>query len=118
MLPIIKRLFGKKVENQQTPQMYDLRHCGWGHSVVFEGAGKIPNSQEVHGWLTPRVSKGDTFLFPATKGLAIWQLIEVENCSDPEDMFFGTVGIIRYATEQDLKQVESPEPAKSEFRFI
>ena len=90
--------------------MYDLRNCNWGHSVVFVGDGrKIAHSKTVHGWLTPYVSAGDTFLFPATKGLAVWLLIEVRNCDDPRDMFFGTAGIIRYATEEDLERVVKPE---------
>ncbi len=107
----------KTEKDKKEGRMYDLRHCGWGHNVEFDrdGSGKEPNTHNVHGWLTPYVSKGDTFLFPATKGLAVWLFTDVKNCGDPGDMFFGTVGIIRYATEEDLKRVNEP---KTEFRFV
>ena len=98
--------FLKRKPAPKERRMYDLRKCFWSHSVVFVGEGKIPMSQQVHGWLTPYVKKGDMFLFPATKGLAVWVMIEVENCKDPRDMFFATVGIIRYATKKDIAKAE------------
>lgn len=105
----------KTKKDKEEGRMYDLRHRHWGHNVEFDGDGKTPHSREVHGWLTPYVSKGDTFLFPATKGLAVWLLIKVENCNDPRDMFFATAGIIRYATEEDLQRVKGE---KGEFHFV
>lgn len=107
-----------KEEVIEEGKMYDLRQCCWGHSIEFDGNGELPHSKEVHGWLTPCVSKGDTFLFPAIKGLAVWMLIKVRNCNDPKDMFFGTVGIIRYATEEDLEKVKQIKADVQSFRFV
>jgi len=105
----------KAPQEKKEGKLYNLRTCYWGHSVVFDGDGKLLNSRRVHGWLTPHISKGDMFLFPATKGLAVWLLTEVKNCNDPSDMFFGEAGIIRYATEEDLKRVSE---AKPDFQFV
>ncbi len=99
-------------------RMYDLRRCCWGHSIGFDGEGKAPHSRKVHGWLTPCVSNGDTFLFPATKGLAVWLLMEVENCDDPKDMFFAAAGIIRYATDEDLKSINKIKTGETKFQFV
>ena len=114
----LKRKSQKKQIAGQVPtegRMYDLRNCCWGHSIVFSGDGKQPHTRKVCGWLTPYASKGDTFLFPATKGMAVFQFIDIKNCDDPRDMFFGTVGIIRYATEADLKKVNEP---KTKYNFV
>jgi len=95
-------MFWEKKKNEG--RMYDLRNLSLDHFIVFEGEHKyILNTQRVHGFLTPYVSAGDTFLFPTNKGLAVWQFVKVENCDDPRDMFFGVVGVIRYATDEDLK---------------
>ena len=107
-------MFGKWLKSNKDKRegrMYDLQKCHWGHNVEFNGEGKQSHTQRVYGWLTPYVSVGDTFLFPATKVLAVWFLTEVRNCDDPRDMFFGTAGIIRYATEEDLKR-------KPKFQFV
>jgi len=101
----LKSLFTPKKEPQEG-RMYDLRERYWGHSIKFNGNGKLPNSHSVYGFLTPSASNGDTFLFPATNGLAVWALLEVDNCDDPRDMFFAEAGVIRYATEDDLMKVE------------
>lgn len=115
-------MFGwlRKSKESKEGRLYDLRNRIWGHNIEFDGDGKLPHSRRVHGWLTPYVSEGDMFLYPATKGLAVWLLMKVENCNDPRDMFFGTVGIIRYATEEDLKRANKVEDieAKVGFRFV
>ena len=105
----------KGSETVKEGHIYDFRSNFWGHSIVFDGKGKKSNSQKVHGWVTPHISPGDIFLHQATKGLAVWYVLEVENVKDPSDMFFATVGIIRYATEADIEQVKTPtytEPVK------
>jgi hypothetical protein len=113
-MELIEKL--KKRFNTKKPlregRIYDLRHKCWGHNIEFRGKGKLKNSHRICGWLTPRVSNGDLFLHPATKGLAVFQLFHVENCDDPADMFFADTGIVRYATSNDLKKVKQDDLKK------
>ena len=93
--------------------LHDFRSSYWGHSIVFEGKGKRKDSFEVHGWVTPSLEVGDVFLHQAGKGLAVFYVLSVESVNDPKDMFFATVGIIRYATEADIEQVTAKTAAGS-----
>ncbi len=100
----ITKRFKKEPTEIKEGFMHDFRNCCWGHAISFNGEGKLPNSRKVYGWASPTVNKGDTFLLEATKGLAVWMFIEVKNCDDPRDMFFATVGITRYATDEDIEK--------------
>jgi hypothetical protein len=95
----------KRSETVKEGHLHDFRSTYWGHSIIFGGKGKRKNSFEAHGWVTPHLSAGDIFLHHAKKGLAIFYVLEVDNKRNVPDMFFATVGIIRYATEADIARV-------------
>ena len=117
-MSFFRSLFGKKpdLDNNKPPvegYMHDFRSCMWGHNVIFYGPGEIENSQRLSGWCTPYMEQGDVFLYPATKGIAVWYMLKCESEMDPADMFSGTAGIIRYATKADLDKLLLQKTSKS-----
>lgn len=83
-------------------QLIDYRKKYWGHNIEFNELNDN-GSFNVCGWCTPHIKIGDEFMHSFKKGMGICVFTEVRNCNNPKDMYFGKVGLIRYATDKDLE---------------
>lgn len=69
------------------------RDSHWGNRIVFDDF----EERRVHGWISPRVSDGDMFGYQMKSGkVAVFKLKNVDNQTDPSDMFFAYVEDVGY----------------------
>ena len=71
---------------------------GWGHRITISDYEK----SKVHGHISPRVSDGDRFAYQMNSGrVAVFELEDVDNCTDPKDQFFASFFTVGYLKEGD-----------------
>lgn len=81
----ITKFFNKPLPRGKT---YDMTKSSWGHSIQWD---TWPDTR-IHGWMTPRPLKGDVVVCKFQSGKVLeFQLIAVQYCLDPTDMFFADV---------------------------
>lgn len=68
-------------------------HTTWGNNIEFFDW----ESRKIVGWLGSKPNKGDEIRSKMQSGkIARFEVKEVENCSNPDDMFFATVKDLDY----------------------
>jgi len=89
---------------------HDCRTNQWGHACnldpksrkVVETGRNAGLYYECYGHLFPLVNPGDEVVVMFTSGSPVVCLfVEVRNCDDPEDMFFGTLKVLGYLEDVD-----------------
>jgi len=87
-------LFGRLFGSPKERKIINLwEHKGWGNSIYFFDWEK----RKLVGWLTPIPQKGDEVRERMKSGkIARFEIIKVEPCYDPVDMFFVYVKDIGY----------------------
>lgn len=61
---------------------------GWGNNVQVESVTDGGKHLRVVGWTEPRPSKRDYVILSNRGATTRYQVIEVEHCRDPQDMWF------------------------------
>ncbi len=104
---ILERIFGLKKPNlNPNPRVYDCKESIWGHCF------KIANMAEgsCGGHLSPPVRVGDFALIMLKNRESlkdyecVVKFVDVENCGNPPDMFYGHFQILGKVEDIDLPE--------------
>lgn len=86
-------------------------HTGWGDSINWSD---YPKRQMV-GWLQRRPEKGDEIRMEMKSGkIARYVVLEVEHCSNPDDMWFASVMDIGYVGEKPINPIREAQETQIE----
>ena len=81
---------------------------GWGYHVTLSKPEQFKNTDfntellKVWGHYTPRPQKKQTLLIEGHKSFMLFEFVEIEYCSNPDDMFFAELKFL----DQELKEKE------------
>ena len=124
ILDTVKRWFGNPhPETVKEPvvegRIWDMRrHQGWGNAINYD-LRRTTTTLRLRIWghiRNPRVADGDLVAVPMTamkslltqlEAVALFRVENVEYEKDPADMFSSDAAFVRFATGEDIEQMES-----------